>query len=301
MTSSEEHQLRFKARTFLGPLGVMMLVVVLPLMIMLPMAFFNTKIGFIMLNVIVVLITCWPLAGLILIKLVYWWSDSLVLTLPGTKLIEHNDNQILYNVVTEMSIAANLPVPRIIVVDDSVPNAFVIGRDPEHVVIVFTSGIIDKMNRDELQSIAAHEMAHIKEPSKMPFKKMVITSYVVMLASDIFWRKAFIEEDRKSKNSSTTLLLMAITARIVTPFAAILYPFISSSINNSAREKLVDTKAITYTRNPLGLQNALLKLQAPSTLPALPHDRFVTEPPTAFGNLCYCLPAQDRIDALGAL
>ena len=89
----------------------------------------------------------------------YWWSDKLVLKLTGAKLIEYSDNPVLYNVVTEIAIAAGLPEVKIAIVDDPAPNAFATGRNPEHAIVAFTTGLLDKMSRDELQGMTAHSPA----------------------------------------------------------------------------------------------------------------------------------------------
>ena len=99
--------------------------------------------------------------SLIGVWLSYWNSDKLVLRMTGAHVISHEDAPQLYNVVEEVCLAAGLPMPKVAIVDDEAPNAFATGRDPEHAVIAFTTGILRVMDRDQLQGVAAHEMAHV--------------------------------------------------------------------------------------------------------------------------------------------
>jgi len=91
----------------------------------------------------------------------YWASDKIVLTMTGAKVITEADNKQLYDLVTEVCIAAGLPVPKIAIVEDNAPNAFATGRNQDHAVIAFTTGILRVMDREELQGVTAHELAHV--------------------------------------------------------------------------------------------------------------------------------------------
>ena len=91
----------------------------------------------------------------------YYGSDRLVLTMTGAKLITENDNPKLFNLVHEVVIASGLPMPKVAIVVDPAPNAFATGRNPEHALIAFTTGILDAMDRDQLQGVIAHEMSHV--------------------------------------------------------------------------------------------------------------------------------------------
>ena len=233
----------------------------------------------------------------------YWWSDKLVLKLTGAKLIEYNDNPVLYNVVTEIAIAAGLPEVKIAIVDDPAPNAFATGRNPEHAIVAFTTGLLDKMSRDELQGIAAHELAHVANRDTLLMAVAATTAGIIALVGDMFWRIAFFGGGRKNRSSSGgggALMIIAIIALIVAPIAAALLRFAVSR----SREALADATAVEYTRDPAGLRDALLKLQADSTV-VRSHSTAVAhlwvESPLAGGmNKLFAThpPIQDRIDAL---
>lgn len=233
----------------------------------------------------------------------YWWSDKLVLKLTGAKLIEYNDNPVLYNVVTEIAIAAGLPEVKIAIVDDPAPNAFATGRNPEHAIVAFTTGLLDKMSRDELQGIAAHELAHVANRDTLLMAVAATTAGIIALVGDMFWRIAFFGGGRKNRSSSGgggALMIVAIIALIVAPIAAALLRFAVSR----SREALADATAVEYTRDPAGLRDALLKLQADSTV-VRSHSTAVAhlwvESPLAGGmNKLFAThpPIQDRIDAL---
>ena len=233
----------------------------------------------------------------------YWWSDKLVLKLTGAKLIEYNDNPALYNVVTEIAIAAGLPEVKIAIVDDPAPNAFATGRNPEHAIVAFTTGLLDKMSRDELQGIAAHELAHVANRDTLLMAVAATTAGIIALVGDMFWRIAFFGGGRKNRSSSGgggALMIIAIIALIVAPIAAALLRFAVSR----SREALADATAVEYTRDPAGLRDALLKLQADSTV-VRSHSTAVAhlwvESPLAGGmNKLFAThpPIQDRIDAL---
>ena len=230
----------------------------------------------------------------------YWWSDKLVLKLTGAKLIEYSDNPVLYNVVTEIAIAAGLPEVKIAIVDDPAPNAFATGRNPEHAIVAFTTGLLDKMSRDELQGIAAHELAHISNRDTLLMAVAATTAGIIALVGDMFWRIAFFGGGRKNKDSNGALMIIAIIALIVAPIAAALLRFAVSR----SREALADATAVEYTRNPAGLRDALLKLQSDSTV-VRSHSTAVAhlwiESPLAGGMsklFSTHPPIQDRIDAL---
>ncbi|MCK5413444.1 MAG: M48 family metalloprotease, partial [Candidatus Pacebacteria bacterium] len=91
----------------------------------------------------------------------YWYSDKIVLRMSKAHLVEFNDNKELYRLVENLCITAGLPLPKIYLIDDTAPNAFATGRDPEHAVVAVTSGLLQKLNRSELEGVIAHELSHI--------------------------------------------------------------------------------------------------------------------------------------------
>jgi len=108
-----------------------------------------------------------------------WFSDRIILTMSNAKLIKHDDNQDLYHLVENLCIASGLPVPKIYVINDPSPNAFATGRNPKHAVICLTSGLMETLNKSELEAVIAHELSHIKNYD------ILIASLVVVLATAI--------------------------------------------------------------------------------------------------------------------
>lgn len=191
-----------------------------------------------------------------------WWkSDRIVLAVTKARVIDRESARQLYNIVEEVCIAAGLPVPAIAIVDDPAPNAFATGRDPEHAVIAFTTGLLERMDRDELQGVAAHELAHIANRDTLVMTIAATTAGVIALLVDIGLRVAFYGSGRR-RGGAPALLVVGLVAAILAPLAAGL---LRAALSRS-RETLADATAVSYTRNPAGLRRALERLAADSTV-----------------------------------
>lgn len=190
----------------------------------------------------------------------YWNADSIVLLMTRAKIIMPEDNPMLHNIVEEMSIAAGIPIPRIAIVEDNAPNAFATGRDEAHALIAFTTGILSKMNREELQAVTAHELSHIKNRDTLVSAVAAVTAGMIAIVVDITWRISF--GSSRSKNQNPILLIAAVASIILAPIAAIL---IQAAISRK-RESLADATAVAFTRNPAGLRQALEVLRDDSTV-----------------------------------
>ena len=190
----------------------------------------------------------------------YWKSDSLVLAMTHAKVVSHEDAPQLYNIVEEVTMAAGLPMPKVAIVDDPAPNAFATGRDPEHAVIAFTTGILRVMDREQLQGIAAHEMAHVGNRDTLVMAVAATTAGLLAVIADIGARMAFFS--RRDQNSNPFAIVISLVILILAPIAALL---IRASISRK-REALADATAIEFTRNPSGLRRALETLAADSTV-----------------------------------
>ncbi|HLN19108.1 MAG TPA: M48 family metalloprotease, partial [Patescibacteria group bacterium] len=116
----------------------------------------------------------------------YWWSDKIVLAMSGAKPITHEDGREIYHIVENLCITAGLPVPKIYIINDSAPNAFATGRDPEHGVICLTTGIIQKLDKSELQGVIAHELSHIGNRDILLSTVIVVLVGFVTLLADWF-------------------------------------------------------------------------------------------------------------------
>lgn len=193
----------------------------------------------------------------------YWKSDSIVLAVTKARIVEREEAPQLHNIVEEVCLAAGLPKPRIAVVDDPAPNAFATGRNPERSIVAFTTGILERMDREELQGVAAHELAHVGNRDTLMMSVAATTAGLVALMADILLRMAIGGSGRR-RDSHPLLLVAALVAAILAPIAAL---FLKSAVSRS-RERLADATAVKYTRNPAGLRRALEKLAADSTVVA---------------------------------
>jgi heat shock protein HtpX len=195
----------------------------------------------------------------------YYGSDKLVLTMTGAKLIQQSDNPKLFDLIHEVVIASGLPMPKVAIVIDSAPNAFATGRNPEHALIAFTTGILDAMDRDQLQGVIAHEMAHVANRDTLVSAVAATTACAIAILSDMLTRMMWFGggRDRSREGGGNPLLLVvSLVILILAPLAAMM---LKSAISRK-RESLADATAVAFTRNPAGLRSALEVLAADSTV-----------------------------------
>ena len=193
----------------------------------------------------------------------YYGSDKLVLKMTGAKLLQESDNPKLFGLVQEVCIASGLPMPKIAIVYDDAPNAFATGRNPEHALIAFTTGILDVMDRDELQGVIAHEMSHVANRDTLVSAVAATTAGAIAIASDILTRMMFFGGARnRESNNNPIALIFSLLILILAPLAALL---LKSAISRK-REALADATAVSFTRNPAGLRKALEILARDSTV-----------------------------------
>lgn len=194
----------------------------------------------------------------------YYNSDKIVLAISRANKVEKQDNPYLFNLVENLCIGAGLPMPRIYSIDDSSMNAFATGRDPQHAVICVTTGIVERMDKLELEGVIAHELSHI---GNYDIRLMSIVSIIVgsiTMLTDFIMRGRFYGSRKRSSNSSgsSLIFLIGIIALILSPIIASL---IKLAINRN-REFLADATAALLTRYPDGLANALRKLSQDSEI-----------------------------------
>lgn len=194
----------------------------------------------------------------------YYGADKLVITMTGAKLIQDSDNPKLFGLIQEVIIASGLPMPKVAIVVDSAPNAFATGRNPEHALIAFTTGILDAMDRDQLQGVIAHELAHVANRDTLVSAVAATTAGAIAILSDMMTRMMFFGGGRRdrSNNGNPILLVVSLLILILAPLAAIL---LKSAISRK-RESLADATAVAFTRNPAGLRSALEVLERDSTV-----------------------------------
>ena len=196
----------------------------------------------------------------------YWSSDKIVLTMTGAKIVTESENKQLYDLVTEICIAAGLPVPKIAIVEDNAPNAFATGRNPEHAVIAFTTGILRVMDREELQGVTAHELAHVANRDTLVSAVAATTAGALALLSDFMMRVMIFgggnRRDNNNNEQNPLALIASLVILILAPLAALLLRLAISR----KREALADVTAVAFTRNPTGLRRALEVLASDSTV-----------------------------------
>jgi len=194
----------------------------------------------------------------------YYYSDKIVLAVSKARPVSKQEYPYLYNIVEGLALAAGLPKPRCYVIDDTAPNAFASGRNPEKAVVVVTEGLLKKLNRAELEGVIAHEMSHIKNYDIRVQTLAVVMVGVVVLLSDWILR-SFLwggrrkrSSDKSSGNAGAILIIVALALAILSPLIAQLLKMAVSR----KREFLADADGAMLTRYPPGLASALKKLSA---------------------------------------
>jgi len=190
----------------------------------------------------------------------YWFSDKLVLKMTKAKEVAYAANPELHRIVENLAITAGLPKPRIFLLAEAQPNAFATGRDPEHAVVAVTTGLLERLDRSELEGVLAHELSHIGNRDMLVSTVAVVLAGLIAIVSDLFIRWTWFGGGRRSDNGKANALLLAVAiiAIILAPIAATL---IRLSISRK-REFLADASGALLTRYPEGLAGALEKISA---------------------------------------
>ncbi|MBQ6414281.1 zinc metalloprotease HtpX [Candidatus Saccharibacteria bacterium] len=199
-------------------------------------------------------------AGIVYAVIQYYASSSIAMATAGAKEIEKKDNPRLYNIVENLSITTGLPMPKVYVIDDSAPNAFATGRDPQHASVAATTGLMDIMNDKELTAVMAHEMSHVKNYDIRVSMIVFGLVCVVGLISDLAFRLMFYGSRRRDSEGSPMGYVLILIAAILSPLVATLAQMAVSR----QREYLADASAVSITRYPEGMIGALKKLQSHS-------------------------------------
>ncbi|NDA81461.1 MAG: hypothetical protein EBY01_00040 [Actinobacteria bacterium] len=210
-------------------------------------------VGVIPIAVVISLITVWGS---------YYASDKLVVRMTGARIISESDNPRLFDLVQEVCLASGLPMPKVAIVVDPAPNAFATGRDPDHALIAFTTGILESMDREELQGVVAHEMAHVANRDTLVSAVAATTAGAIALISDFLMRMLWFGGRRDRSQSNPLVLLFSFVVILLAPIAAMM---LRSAISRR-RESLADATAVEFTRNPTGLRKALEVLARDSTV-----------------------------------
>lgn len=189
----------------------------------------------------------------------YWWSDKIVLSMSNATLVEFETNKELYRLVENLCITAGLPTPKLYVIEDTAMNAFATGRDKEHGVICLTTGIIDRLNKTELEGVIAHELSHIGNRDILLATVVVVMVGFVALLADWFRNWAFWgggDDDDQPSQFRIPIMILAVLLSILAPIAAMMMQMAISR----KREFLADASGALLTRYPEGLASALEKI-----------------------------------------
>lgn len=188
----------------------------------------------------------------------YYSGDKIVLATSRAKIADEKKYIYLHNLVEGLALAANIPKPKIYVIDDKSPNAFATGRNPNNASLAVTSGLLEIMDRQELEGVIAHEMSHIQNKDIQIMTIVSVLFGIVSIVSDIAIRGAIFGAGSRRDNSNGLVLIIALIFVIISPIFALL---IQMSISRN-REYLADSSAAKLTRYPKGLANALRKISA---------------------------------------
>jgi heat shock protein HtpX len=194
----------------------------------------------------------------------YFAGDQLVLATSGAREVTQQSAPQLMNVVQEMALAAGIPMPKVYIIDDTAPNAFATGRDPNHASVAITTGLLQKLDREELQGVMGHELSHVRNYDiRFGLLVAVLVGSIALLADFFlrftFWgggRRSGGDRDRGGGGLVVIVYVVAIVLAIIAPFIARMVQLAVSR----QREYLADASSVELTRNPHGLENALAKI-----------------------------------------
>jgi len=188
----------------------------------------------------------------------YWWSDKIVLAMSGAKPADHDTYTDLYHIVENLSITAGLPMPKIYIVNDPSPNAFATGRNKEHAVVAVTTGLLQILNKVELEGVIAHELSHIGNRDILLSTVIVVLVGFISILANIFMRGGMSGRGRDNNKGGGVLMIIGVIFIILSPIIAKL---IQLAISRK-REFLADASGALLTRYPEGLASALQKISS---------------------------------------
>lgn len=190
----------------------------------------------------------------------YWWSDRIVLTLSGARPADRKRDFQFFTVAENLSLASQLPVPKLFVIDDTAPNAFATGRDPKHAAVCATTGLLSKLDRTELEGVIAHELSHVGNYDTRLMSVVSVLVGIITLLGDWFLRMSWYgrsgRSNRDDKGAGAVFIVIGLLFALLSPIVAQLIQLAISR----RREFLADASAVKLTRQPDGLVRALLKI-----------------------------------------
>ncbi len=196
----------------------------------------------------------------------YWYSDKIVLSMSHARPVDRDREPYIVNTIEGLAIAAGLPVPKAYVIDDPAPNAFATGRNPENAAIAVTTGLVEKMNRLELEGVIAHELSHVKNYDTLVQTLAAVLAGTVVLLSDWMLRSFWWGGGRRRSDGEggAQLQLIFMLIGLVLALLAPLFAVLIQMAISRRREFLADANSALLTRYPAGLASALKKIAGDS-------------------------------------
>jgi heat shock protein HtpX len=191
----------------------------------------------------------------------YWWADKIILSISGARPASKKKDFQFFTVVENLTLAADLPMPKLYVIDDTAMNAFATGRDPNHAVVCATTGLLSRLNRTELEGVIGHELSHVRNYDIRLMSIVAILVGMITLLADWFlrsWRFGGRRDNEDRGQLQAIFFVVAIVLAILSPIIAKLIELAISR----REEYLADAGSVMITRQPSGLISALKKLGA---------------------------------------
>ena len=212
----------------------------------------------------------WGLVGATILAVVMTWgsyfsSDKIALSMSRAKPADEVQHRQLHNIVEGLALAAGLPKPRVYVIDDTAPNAFATGRNPEHAAVAVTRGLLARMSREELEGVIAHELSHIKNRDTLVMTLAVTLVGILVLLADWFLRSLWWGGGNRDRGGGGLGAPIAVLGLLMMVFAPIIAQLLQFAISRR-REFLADADGVLLTRYPQGLIGALEKLKEDPTV-----------------------------------
>ena len=229
------------------------------------LALVGYAVGFLFMNSGIWGVTVAMIIGFIYALTMIFQSTEIVMSMNGAREVDRNEEPVLYHVVEDMAMVAQIPMPRVYVIDDPGLNAFATGSNPQNAAVAATSGLLEIMNREELESVIGHEVSHIRNLDiRISTIAVALASAITLLSSMagrmMWWggaSRSRRNSDRDSGGLEVIMLVISLLAIVLAPLAATLVQLAISR----QREFLADASSVELTRNPQGMINALLKLE----------------------------------------
>ena len=238
---------------------------VLLIVFFLLLAIVGYAVGFLFMNSGIWGVTVAMIIGFIYALTMIFQSTEIVMSMNGAREVDRNEEPVLYHVVEDMAMVAQIPMPRVYVIDDPGLNAFATGSNPQNAAVAATSGLLEIMNREELEAVIGHEVSHIRNLDiRISTIAVALASAITLLSSMagrmMWWggaSRSRRNSDRDSGGLEVIMLVVSLLAIVLAPLAATLVQLAISR----QREFLADASSVELTRNPQGMINALLKLE----------------------------------------